>query len=149
MEGQTHETAMLQRRVDRYLRRYIEMKVSDTGVYRSQHQLLMWLGKHPGCSQTQIAQALDISTAAVTTSLQKLEKGGYITRKMNREDNRANHLEITPKGMAVIEQSIGIFREIDDHMYEGFSRTELHQLQAYYERILQNLAKKAEKEAEI
>ncbi|MBE5869098.1 MAG: MarR family transcriptional regulator [Lachnospiraceae bacterium] len=147
MGEQAREVAALQRRVDRYLRRYIELKVSDTGVYRGQHQILMWMGRNPGCSQTQIAEALEISTAAVTTSLKKLEKGGYIVRQMDREDNRVNQLEITPKGVAVIEQSKHMFQEIDSSMYAGFSREELDQLQKYYERILQNLVEQTEKEA--
>ncbi len=147
MQGQIHEVAMLQRRIDRHLRRYIEKKVTDTGVYRSQHQLLMNLGKNPGCSQTQLAEHMGISTAAVTTSLKKLEKGGYIVRQMSHDDNRVNQPEITEKGEQVIKQSIQIFQQIDRDMYAGFSKEELNILQGYYERILQNLTEQNDKEA--
>lgn len=144
----THEAARQQRRVDRYLRRLIEQRVSDTGVYRSQHQLLMHLGRCPGCSQARLAEIMEISPAAITNSLKKLEKGGYITRQMNREDNRVNQPEITPKGLAVIEQSRHIFQEIDRGMYAGFTEQELCQLQEFYGRIIQNLSTQLEKEAE-
>lgn len=133
------ETAGLQRRIDRMMRRCIEKKVSSTGVYRSQHQMLMILGKNPGCSQTELAERLEISTAAVTTSLQKLEKGGYISREMNKNDNRVNRLEITEKGKQVINTSIEMFAEVESHMYKDFSEQELELLRSFYNRISANI----------
>ena len=133
------ETARRQREIDRELRRCIERKVADTGVYRSQHQLLMCIGDHPGCSQAQLAEILNVSAAAITTSLQKLEKGGYISRETSAEDNRINYLEVTEKGKAVICQSKQIFQGIECDMYEGFSEEELACLNSYYERIRVNL----------
>lgn len=132
-------TARAQREIDRQLRRCIEQRVADTGVYRSQHQLLMCMGAHPGCSQAFLAETLGISAAAITTSLQKLEKGGYISRETSADDNRTNYLEVTEKGKAVICKSKQIFRQIEAEMYEGFSVEELECLMNYYERIRTNL----------
>ena len=147
MKEKITRTARMQRLVDRQFRRNVEHKVMDTGLYRSQHQMLMCLGDHPGCSQTLLAEKMGISTAAVTTTLKKLEKGGYIVREMSCEDNRTNQLQITEKGMKVIEQSRQLFGELECDMYAGFSEEELNQLQKYYERILENLKKQNEKEA--
>ncbi len=119
----------------------------DTGVYRSQHQMLMTLGVNSGCSQTFLAEKMHISTAAVTTTLKKLEKGGYIVREMKSEDNRTNQIQITEKGRKVIEQSRQLFYDLDCEMYAGFSQNELEQLNKYYERILENLKQQNEKEA--
>ena len=144
----THEIARLQRCVDRHLRRYVEKQVDQTGVYREQHMMLMWLGCHPGATQAQVAKGRDISPAAATNALQKLEKEGYIERQADEKDSRANHVQITDKGQQVIAQSKQIFQEIDDTIYEGFSEEELLKLQSFYERILHNLKNKLEEEKE-
>lgn len=144
----THEIARLQRCVDRHLRRYVEKQVDQTGVYREQHMMLMWLGCNPGATQAQVAKGRDISPAAATNALQKLEKEGYIERQADEKDSRANHVQITDKGQQVIEQSKRIFQEIDDAIYEGFSEEELLKLQSFYERILHNLKNKLEEEKE-
>ena len=61
--------SFLFRRTDRQLRRCIEKKVNHTGVYQSQHRLLMHLNHHPNCSQIEIAREMEISPAAVAVSL--------------------------------------------------------------------------------
>ena len=133
-----HRSINLFRQTDQIMKRVIDKKVEDTGVYRSQHRLLMILGKHPDCSQTVIANKLEISPAAVAVSLKKLEKSGYITRSCDAEDNRMNHVVITEKGKKAIDQSILYFQEIENTMFEGFSNEELEMYTAFLERIISN-----------
>lgn len=127
------------RKADCSFRRTIEKCVAVTGVYRSQHQMLMSLGRNPDCSQMELAQFLDITPAAVTTTIKKLEKGGYITRLVCEEDNRVNKISITKKGQEVIEQSIRIFSEVEKKALQGFSEEEMKQLNDYLIRIRKNL----------
>lgn len=137
-ESIQHQTMNLFRLTDQTLKRAISRKVADTGVYRSQHRLLMILGKNPEYSQTDIAEKLEISPAAVAVSLKKLEKAGYISRQCNAEDNRINHIVVTDKGKAAIAQSIRYFQEIEEAMFEGFSVEELELLESFFRRILGN-----------
>ncbi len=133
-----HEIINLFRQMDQSLKRAISRKVKDTGIYRSQHRLLMLLGKHPDCSQTELAEKMDISPAAVAVSLKKLEKGGYINRQSHAEDNRINHVEVTGKGQEAISVSIQYFKEVESAMLKGFSLEEMERLRNYLERIIQN-----------
>lgn len=133
-----HQIVNLFRQSDQSMKRAIGKKVEDTGIYRSQHRLLMFLGKHPDCSQIVIANKLEISPAAVAVSLKKLEKAGYITRSCDVEDNRMNHVVITDKGKKAIDQSILYFQEIEDAMFEGFSQEELETYAAFLERVIHN-----------
>lgn len=142
----SHELSRLQRCVDRQLRRCIEKHVDQSGIYRGQHMMLMWLGRNPGATQAQLAKARDISPAATTNALQKLEKDGYILRQPDADDSRINHLQITDKGRSVIEQSIQTFQKIDQDMYQGFDEEELLRLKSYYERMLNNLKLNVEEE---
>lgn len=137
-EAQRHCVINLFRIADQSIKRAINRKVADTGVYRSQHRLLMMLGKHPDKSQTDIAEMLDISPAAVAVSLKKLEKAGYISRQSNEADNRVNQVVITGKGKEAIEKSIAYFQEIEKAVLEGFSEEEMEMLASFFQRIIEN-----------
>lgn len=126
------------RKADRSVKRCIEKKVEHTGVYRSQHRLLMMLGRNPNRSQTEIAEKLDISPAAVAVSLKKLEKSGYISRQCDENDNRVNFIEITEKGKMTILVSEKYFSEIEEALLRGFSGEELLQFEDYMGRMMQN-----------
>lgn len=138
MEEQYHRIIHLLGVTDRTLKRSIAKKVEKTGVYRSQHRLLMILGKHPDCSQTELAERLEISPAAVAISLKKLEKSGFISRQCKKNDNRVNQVVITEKGWEIIDQSVQYFKEMDKAFLKDFSLEELGQLEAFLERMIKN-----------
>lgn len=129
-------------------RTVLERRLNRTGVYRSQHQLLMCIADNPGVSQKRLAQIQHVSSATVAVSLKKLENGGYISRVADEKDNRYNQICITGKGQAVVEKSICCFREVERQMYEGFSEEELDLFFQYLERVRRNLEKSLEKTEE-
>ena len=141
MNNSYHTTADLFRRTDFMLRRCIEKKLRtlDEEIYRSQHRLLMHLGRNPDCSQNELAARLDISPAAVAVSLNKLEKGGYNERKTNADDHRSNRVAITDRGNQIIHNSIRFFDEIDRGMFEGFTTEEMEQFRLFLEKAHENL----------
>ncbi len=94
------------------LHRYIlDERLKETGVYRSQHQILMMLADHSNVSQKEIAERLYVSTATIAVSVKKLEKGGYITRAVDQEDNRMNKLCLTEKGKHTVKHSREFFSQ--------------------------------------
>lgn len=126
------------RQLDQFFKRAIGKKVSSTGVYRSQHRILMMLSEHPDCSQTELADELDISSAAVAVTLKKLEKAGYISRQCSAEDNRMNHVVMTDKGKMIIDISHSYFQEVENALFVGFSEEEMALLEKFFLRIIQN-----------
>lgn len=99
----------------------------------------MTLGHKPGISQVELAEKFEVSAAAITISLKKLEKGGYISRLVNKEDNRSNQVSITEKGSKVIEESIRMFQETDRRFFNGFSDEEVRSFLGFMERICENM----------
>lgn len=133
-----HRIIDLFRNADKIIKRTIDKKVEDTGVYRSQHRMLMILGKHPEISQTELAEKLEISPAAVAVSLKKLEKSGYISRQANENDNRVNHVAVTEKGRLTIEVSIQYFKEMENALMKDFTMEEMEALEKFFQRIIAN-----------
>ncbi len=124
-------------------RRVLEKRLNVTKVFRSQHQLLMFIVRHPNLSQIQLARMQGISTAAIAVSLKKLEKGGYVKRAVDSKDNRYNQIQITEKGMEMARYSTGVFREVEQIMFRGFSREELQVLGGLLDRVYKNLESSA------
>lgn len=135
-----HNSIRMFRRVDTMLRRYLDRKVCHTGVYPTQHRLLMELYRNPNCSQVGLAEKFDVSAAAIAVSLKKLEKGGYITRLADEADNRINQVSVTEKGKEVIHKSFLIFEETDQCFFDGFSDEEMAQFLDFMERAYKNMA---------
>lgn len=130
-------------------RMILERQLNKTGVYRSQHQILMYIADNPNVSQKDIAALHHVSTATIAVSLKKLESGGYIKRVVDQKDNRFNQICITPSGKAVVENSIRCFKETEERMFDGFSPEELGQLDMLLGKVRQNLEQMLpEKESE-
>lgn len=106
-------------------RRVTENSLSGIGVYQGQHRMLMELARHDQISQKQLSEIMKVSTATVAIGVQKLEKGGYITRTADESDGRYNKLKITEKGLKIVDESVKIFACVDDAMFTGFSDEEL------------------------
>ena len=128
------------RRIHFEHRRVMEKKLEFTGVFHSQHRVLMYLSDHAGCSQKEMADAHHISTAAIAIHLKKLEKAGLVERVVDSADNRCNVITLTPKGRAVVEQSRRVFALVDDFMFRDFSGDELDAFILCLDKMLANLA---------
>lgn len=122
-------------------RRIMQNYLDETGVYHAQHRLLMEISCNPNVSQMDIAKSMDISAATVAVALKKLEKGGYINREVDEEDNRLNKITITDKGNRVVEQSKQIFDYTDQKVFEGFTEEEKYTLYALMQKLNENLIK--------
>lgn len=120
-------------------RAVLERELNKTGVYRSQHQILMFIAKNPNTSQKDIAGMFHVSTATIAVSLKKLERGGYIERVVDQSDNRFNLICITDKGKEIVDRSILFFKSVEEAMFQGFTTEELERLEDYHKRINYNL----------
>ena len=128
----------------RVMRRHhalVERRTCDLGIHHSQHRMLIALAKRQDNvpSQKELAEILGISAAAVTSTLKRLEREGYITRSMTDEDNRKNEIRITEKGIAKLLEGRAIFETSDRTMFDGFAPEEIATFISFMERIDRNL----------
>ena len=125
---------------DRLHRAAIETQIEKLGIHRSQHFVLMSLSHRNGeLTQTEIANLLDISPAAVTVTLQKLEKAGLIERKTSDNDARTKIIKLTDEGKKTVEKTHELFLEVDDTMCANMTEAELDALCASLSRMAENL----------
>ena len=109
----------------------VETKVSALGLHRSQHSMLLTINFNGNISQKELAKRMEISPAAVTVTLKKLEAQGFIERAQSEDDSRVNNITVTEKGRDIICQTGAIFDEV--------SEEELEEFLSYLRRVSSNL----------
>jgi DNA-binding MarR family transcriptional regulator len=87
---------------------------------------------------TDVSRIMLVPGANMTGIAKRLEKGGFIARKSNPNDERVTILEITPKGKATLAK---IEKERDEHthaMLKGFTEQEKGELLEQVKRLIRN-----------
>lgn len=78
----------------------------STGLSMPQFSILMQLHHKGSFGMSQISEKFDITAAAASQLTEKLVQGGYIERAEDPNDRRAKLIQLTPKGMDLIEAGI-------------------------------------------
>lgn len=131
---------------DRLHHSLIEKRVNDL-LHRSQHMVLVYLERNGGsATQKDISGFFKVSPAAMTVTVQKLERMGYVARKAKEADNRSKDILLTAAGKGLLSRTKAMFDEIDGAMFSGFSQIELEQMIDFFSRMEKNLR---HKEAEL
>ncbi|WP_372469253.1 MarR family winged helix-turn-helix transcriptional regulator [Microbacterium maritypicum] len=85
-------------------RRYMRLNETDM---RALHYLIVCANRSLVATPGGIAHHLDVSTAATTKLLDRLEKGGHITRSPHPTDRRALRISITPETRLAAMETVG------------------------------------------
>lgn len=124
-------------------RNYLRPYISKLGLGSGQPKLLAYLNTHGPCQQTQLAKYFEIDRAAVSRMLETLERGGFLTRKTDEENRRADIIEITQKGKAACKAWKVHCDEMEQVLLKGFGEEEKAAFAAYLTRAYQNLKERA------
>ena len=126
-------------RTDHMHKALIDSRVHEIGIHRTQHRILMHLARDGMLpSQKELAERLDITPAAVTGALKKIERDGYVERTLG-QDNRYNELKITEKGRELVKLTRRLFSEADTSMFDGFTDEELTTYINCLEKLQENI----------
>ena len=126
-------------RTDHMHRCLIDSRARELGIHRTQHRILMKLARHDKLpSQKELADWLDVTPAAVTIALKKLERDGYVEKTLG-QDNRYNEIFITEKGRILVERTRALFSKTDKSLFDGFGKEELEHYISSLERLEENL----------
>ena len=114
--------------------------MADSGLHPGQPRLLEYIRCHPGCTQKEAADELDVTPASAAASLKRLEKAGYVSRKPDERDARRNQLFITGAGMGRMEENRRQFEALDQKMFSGMTGDEVAVFRRACEKMFDNLA---------
>jgi len=83
------------------------------------------VGKFPNATPSQVSKELMVTLGTVTTSLNNLERKGYIERLRSDQDRRVVHLHLTKKGRLVHRLHKRFHKAMVERIIEGMSPEEM------------------------
>lgn len=86
---------------------------------------ILYVGKHPGCSQAELTAALGLDWGYSQRSVAKLVEEGFLTRE---KTGRVFQLDLSPKGREAFQVSHQVFFDWDEANLDGLDPTEREQL---------------------
>ncbi len=107
--------------ISRLARREFDRRVRDLGLTRAQWLFLYYLARQPGCTQSELAEILQLEKITISRQAERLEKAGWIARDDRANDGRAYRLKLTARARGTIrELDLRADRLRDDYL-EGVS----------------------------
>lgn len=82
-----------------------------------------------------LAEELGLTTGAVTTVIDRLEKSGYAARTRSEQDRRTVLIELTPDASPRISAFFSALQKEQDKALADYSDAELHFLIAFFNRM--------------
>ncbi|HFI0055971.1 MarR family transcriptional regulator [Streptococcus suis] len=82
------------------------------------------IGSKPDATPTDVSRALMVTLGTVTTSLNNLERKGYVERVRSTRDRRVIHLYLTKKGRLVYRLHQRFHNEMVKQITDGMDETE-------------------------
>jgi len=105
--------------VARLMRRAFDRRVKHLGLTRSQWFVLVHLYRTDGPTQRHLADELDMQRAPLSKLLDRLESGGWLERRPDPNDRRANRVFITKKIDPLMVEGITIGENLTDDIFSG------------------------------
>ena len=125
-----------------YGRQFDQLSREQVGLSRAQCRLIGAVASNESerpWTQAELAQQLDLTAMGVATLVDRMETGGWITRRPSATDRRANAIELQPKAQDALEAAIVVSDAVQESALAGFSAPERKQLVAMLQRVRANL----------
>lgn len=105
--------------VARLMRRAFDRRVKHLGLTRSQWFVVAHLFRTDGQTQRHLADELDLQRAPLSKLLDRLESGGWIERRADPDDRRANRVYITKKIDPLMVEGVAVGEKLTDDIFSG------------------------------
>ncbi len=90
-------------------------------------------------SPTQLFRGLMLSSAGMTSRLDRLERRGYVRRSPDPDDRRGVLIELTDEGKAVLDEAVAANTRLEREMLAGLDEREAEQLGILLRKLLRGL----------
>lgn len=90
-------------------------------------------------NQKDIEEAFELKGSSITSLLQGLERRGFITRRVDPEDERRKNVIVLPKGLELLHDFEQVFATIDQRLMQNLSAEQQEVLLLALDQMAQNL----------
>jgi MarR family transcriptional regulator, transcriptional regulator for hemolysin len=125
--------------VARLLRTAFDRRVRRLGITRAQWLVLTRLHRHPGASQSEVAEMMEIERASAGRMIDRLEANGWVERRAQNGDRRVKRVYLTPEAERVHRRIWRVAEATVEDALADLSAREGAQLRALLTRIKKSL----------
>jgi MarR family transcriptional regulator, transcriptional regulator for hemolysin len=147
-DDQTNESFLVTD-IARILRRRFDLRAKGLGLTRAQWQVLGTLRRCPGISQARLADKLEVRPITLTRLLDRLEKTGWVERRLDADDRRVRRLFLTDQVASVVRRMRTLGLDLRQEAMTGLSQQEHAILLGLLQRIKANLCPHASEELNV
>lgn len=119
---------------------FTQRSATRDGICLGQLPVLRYIGEHPGCTQKDVADFIQVSPPSIAVMVKRMVRDGIIEKQADPQDMRQNRLTVTNKGREIALRCRTMFDHMDEQVYGGFTAEELEQLSSFLQRLINNLA---------
>lgn len=141
-EIETYQVTARISRIALHVARHQEEVFGRFGLNRGEVGVLgalLFAGSGQQLSPTQLFQGLMLSSAGITSRLDRLERRGYVKRSRHPSDRRGVLVGITDAGRKVLEQAVSADAEGEHELLSSLSREDARALAALLKKLLGGL----------
>lgn len=112
------------------IQRDMEKRAREHGVSYGQYILLSVLKHQPDrrSSPSMLADCLNVSRAAVSSMIEALEKGGFVTRELDDQDRRGMVISLTGAGSEKVAEMTPRFLSFMTRFLSEFEKNDVQDL---------------------
>lgn len=119
--------------------RHFEQRATQLGMSLTQCKVLVFLSRNEGATQARLAELCDTEPMTVVRVLDRMERDGWIERRADPTDRRANRLYRKPASDPILDEILRIAERARNEALAGLSNPEREQMMDLLERIRANL----------
>jgi DNA-binding MarR family transcriptional regulator len=131
----------------RLLRRRFDERIRDFSLRDAQWRVIVLLSHSEGLKQTQLAALLGIQKVPLGEHLDKLEAGGWVERRRNKSDRRANYVYINSDVKSHVEKIDQRFLELSESIGREMGADDWQTLQLNLKKLFVGFAVKESQQA--
>jgi MarR family transcriptional regulator for hemolysin len=125
--------------IARLMRHRFDVRARDLGVTRPQWRALVHLARHPGSTQSELADLLDVEQITLCRMVDRLAEAGLVERRPDSRDRRVRRLHLLPPAVAIVDDLTAIGAVLEEEVLSPLDTAEQAQFARSVTRILDGL----------
>ena len=125
--------------LSKYLRKNFNAAVAEQGLFSGQQDILLLLCHQPGMTLSQLSHALGVASATASVSIKRMEKAGFVEKRVDENDARVVRLYPTPGAADAPRKIRQKMDALESVLSAGMSADEVLELVRLLDRALQNV----------
>ena len=125
--------------IARMLRTRFDARAKALGLTQAQWRAIAAIGFSKGATQSEIASKLEVNTVTAGRVIDRLEAAGWVERRPDRDDRRANRLYLQPAATPMLDTLGDLGRDEERMALAGFTAEDRAMLAHLLQRVIANM----------